>query len=50
MINFNGNIEKNSSILIEENRGFLFGDSIFETIKVLDNKVLFLEDHYFKFR
>jgi branched-chain amino acid aminotransferase len=29
-------------------RGFLFGDSIFETIKVLDNKVLFLEDHYFR--
>lgn len=48
MVNFNGNIQENSSILIENNRGFLFGDSIFETIKVLDNKVLFLEDHYFR--
>ncbi|MFY7988833.1 MAG: aminotransferase class IV [Flavobacterium sp.] len=48
MVNFNGNIQKNSSISIENNRGFLFGDSIFETIKVLDNKVLFLEDHYFR--
>ncbi|WP_333809978.1 aminotransferase class IV [Flavobacterium sp.] len=48
MVNYNGNIQKNSSISIENNRGFLFGDSIFETIKVLDNKVLFLEDHYFR--
>ena len=48
MVNFNENIQENSSILIENNRGFLFGDSIFETIKVLDNKVLFLEDHYFR--
>ena len=48
MVNFNGNIQENSSISIENNRGFLFGDSIFETIKVLHNKVLFLEDHYFR--
>ena len=48
MVNFNGNIQENSSISIENNRGFLFGDSIFETIKVLNNKVLFLEDHYFR--
>lgn len=48
MVNFNGNIQENSSISIENNRGFLFGDSVFETIKVLDNKVLFLEDHYFR--
>lgn len=48
MVNFNGNIQESSSISIENNRGFLFGDSVFETIKVLDNKVLFLEDHYFR--
>jgi len=48
MVNFNGNIQENSSITIDSNRGFLFGDSVFETIKVLDNKVLFLEDHYFR--
>ena len=29
-------------------RGFLFGDSVFETIRTLNNKVLFLEDHYFR--
>lgn len=48
MVNFNGNIQENSSISIENNRGFLFGDSVFETIKVLDSNVLFLEDHYFR--
>lgn len=48
MVNCNGNIQENNSILIDSNRGFLFGDSVFETIKVLDNKVLFLEDHYFR--
>ena len=48
MVNYNGNIQENSAILIDSNRGFLFGDSVFETIKVLDNKVLFLEDHYFR--
>ena len=48
MVNYNGNIQENSAVLVESNRGFLFGDSVFETIKVLDNKVLFLEDHYFR--
>ena len=48
MVNYNGNIHENSGVLVEANRGFLYGDSVFETIKVLDNKVLFLEDHYFR--
>jgi len=48
MVNYNGNIQENSNCTIESNRGFLYGDAIFETIKVLDNKVLFLEDHYFR--
>ena len=48
MVNCNGIIQENTSIGIESNRGFLYGDAIFETIKVLDNKVLFLEDHYFR--
>lgn len=48
MVNCNGIIQGNTSIGIESNRGFLYGDAIFETIKVLDNKVLFLEDHYFR--
>jgi branched-chain amino acid aminotransferase len=48
MINFNGTIQNSSATLIEKNRGFLFGDAIFETLKVIDNKVLFAEDHYFR--
>lgn len=48
MINLNGQLKAVSNISIETNRGFLYGDAVFETIKVLDNKVLFLEDHYFR--
>lgn len=48
MINYNGNIQDNSAVSIELNRGFLYGDALFETIKVLDYKLLFLEDHYFR--
>lgn len=48
MVNYNGIIQENSAVAIEGNRGFLVGDSVFETIKILNNKILFLEDHYFR--
>jgi len=48
MINFNGTIQESSLQQIESNRGFLFGDAVFETIKVVSNRILFLEDHYFR--
>ncbi|UUC45598.1 aminotransferase class IV [Flavobacterium cerinum] len=48
MVNYNGAIVENSGITIDGNRGFLYGDAIFETLKVLDGKILFLEDHYFR--
>lgn len=48
MINFNGNLVAQSNENIEQNRGFLYGDGVFETVKVLDGKVLFFEDHYFR--
>ncbi len=49
MVNFNGNIlqEAEASLSIH-NRGFNYGDALFETIKVSYNKVLFWEDHYFR--
>lgn len=48
MINYNGSLVASSDITLHENRAFLFGDSIFETLRILDGKVLFLEDHYFR--
>jgi branched-chain amino acid aminotransferase len=48
MINYNGSIVAETHISIHQNRAFLYGDAIFETLKVLDGKVLFLEDHYFR--
>ncbi|WP_394758039.1 aminotransferase class IV [Flavobacterium sp.] len=36
------------NISLQSNRAFLYGDAVFETVKILDNKVLFLEDHYFR--
>lgn len=49
MINYNGNIvsEDNSQINYN-NRGFKYGDGLFETIKVEDETVVFCEDHYFR--
>ncbi|HSN48908.1 MAG TPA: aminotransferase class IV [Flavobacterium sp.] len=48
MINFNGAIESNDTSLLTQNRSFLFGDSVFETVKIVNAKILFLEDHYFR--
>lgn len=47
MINFNGSIVEEDSILTQ-NRAFLYGDGVFETLKIVNNKILFLEDHYFR--
>lgn len=49
MVNFNGELlfEERVSLSIN-NRGFLYGDSVFETMKVSKNKVVFAEDHYFR--
>jgi branched-chain amino acid aminotransferase len=48
MINFNGNIVAQNDNLLIQNRAFLYGDGVFETLKIVNNKVLFLEDHYFR--
>lgn len=48
MINFNGNSIPSTDSLLYNNRAFLYGDAVFETVKVIDNKILFLEDHYFR--
>ena len=48
MINFNGDIVSNDTSILTQNRAFLYGDAVFETVKIVNSKILFLEDHYFR--
>lgn len=49
MLNFNGELVSNDAIQLHpDNRAFKYGDAVFETIKVVNNKVVFWEDHYFR--
>ncbi len=48
MINYNGQIITSETTLSNSNRAFLYGDGVFETLKIVNNKILFLEDHYFR--
>ena len=47
MLNYNGNFIDQTNFSFS-NRAFLYGDSVFETIKVVKNKVLFWEEHYLR--
>lgn len=48
MINFNGALKDTTTVLSSNNRAFKYGDGIFETIKVENSIINFLEDHYFR--
>jgi branched-chain amino acid aminotransferase len=49
MLNYNGDlINENDFSVSVNNRAFKYGDSIFETVSVINNKVVFWEDHYFR--
>ncbi|SFU66123.1 branched-chain amino acid aminotransferase [Pustulibacterium marinum] len=49
MVNFNGTIQSTSqNQLTFDNRGFKFGDALFETIRVINGKVIFAEEHYLR--
>jgi len=49
LINLNGKIiSANKNQLSFNNRAFKYGDSLFETLKVIDSNIVFLEDHYFR--
>lgn len=48
MINYNGDIVSNDTNVLTQNRAFLYGDAVFETVKIIANRILFLEDHYFR--
>lgn len=49
MLNYNGNLLAFDEVNITpNNRAFNYGDSVFETVKVLNGKVVFWEEHYFR--
>lgn len=48
MVNFNGIITEENQLFSASNRSFLYGDGVFETLKIVNNKILFFEDHYFR--
>ena len=49
MINHNGQLVSSiEPILNYNNRAFKYGDGVFETLKVLNGKIIFFEDHYFR--
>ena len=49
MINTNGLLQSKSNSNIDlENRGYKYGDALFETLKVVYGKIFFWEDHYFR--
>ena len=49
MINFNGTLlSQTDSRFTTENRGYKYGDALFETLKVVNGKIFFWEDHYFR--
>lgn len=47
MINFNGTLTENPQFTAY-NRGMLYGDAVFETIRYTSGKLTFWEDHYFR--
>jgi len=48
MINFNGTLYDSEKQISVFNRSFLYGDGVFETLKIVNNKILYFEDHYFR--
>ncbi|WP_111684043.1 aminotransferase class IV [Winogradskyella tangerina] len=49
MLNFDGNLTQDiNSEITSENRGYKYGDALFETLKVVNGKIFFWEDHYFR--
>ena len=49
MINLNGTITSHEAAKLSlKNRGLLYGDAVFETIKAINGQLFFWEDHYFR--
>ncbi|MBU2946841.1 aminotransferase class IV [Zobellia uliginosa] len=49
MVNYNGNLLKeNTQFLDHQNRGLRYGDALFETMRMVNGKLFFWEDHYLR--
>ncbi len=49
IVNFNGKIlPKDSTFLNHRNRGLRYGDSLFESLRAVNGKLFFWEDHYLR--
>jgi len=49
MINYNGKIQPPNQVSLSVfNRGFAYGDAVFETLRISSGKIFFWEDHYFR--
>ena len=49
MLNYNGKLLPAADFNITtQNRAFKYGDGLFETLKVVNNRLVFWEDHYFR--
>jgi len=49
MLNYNGNLVAFEDVKITpDNRAYKYGDSVFETIKAINGKLVFWEEHYFR--
>ncbi len=49
MVNINQSLVSSHDATVSLfNRGFQYGDAVFETLRVIDGKIVFWEDHYFR--
>ena len=48
MINLNGNLQSVNNSISANNRGFLYGDGVFDVIKYSAGKLFFWEEHYLR--
>lgn len=49
MINLDGAlVQKENATILMDNRGLNYGDAVFETLRISDDKIYFWEDHYFR--
>jgi len=49
MVNFNGKlVASDTNFLNHENRGLRYGDALFESLRAIQGKIVFWEDHYLR--